>query len=36
LIAPFGGTGCIVLFEIVGDNVIVGAVRHQGEEDYRR
>ena len=36
LIAPFGGTGCIVLFEIVGDNVIVGVVRHQGKEDYRR
>jgi len=35
LIAPFGGTGYIVLFEIVGDDVIVGAVRHQREEDYR-
>jgi plasmid stabilization system protein ParE len=35
LIVPFGGTGYIVLFEIVGDNVIVGAVRHQREEDYR-
>lgn len=35
LIVPFGGTGYIVLFEIVGDNVVVGAVRHQREEDYR-
>ena len=35
LIVPFGGTGYIVLFEIVGDNVIVGAVRHQREEGYR-
>ena len=36
LIVPFGGTGYIVLFEIVGDNnVIVGAVRHQQEQDYR-
>jgi plasmid stabilization system protein ParE len=35
LIAPFGGGGYIVLFEIVGDSVIVGAVRHQREEDYR-
>ena len=35
LIAPFGGTGHIVLLEIVDDNVIVGAVRHQREEDYR-
>jgi len=35
LIVPFGGTGYIVLFEIIGDNVIAGAVRHQREEDYR-
>ena len=35
LIVPFGGTGYIVLFEIVGDDVIVGAFRHQREEDYR-
>lgn len=35
LIVPFGGTGYIVLFEIVGDDVIAGAVRHQREEDYR-
>jgi plasmid stabilization system protein ParE len=35
LIAAFGATGYIVLFEIVGDSVVVGAVRHQREEDYR-
>ena len=35
LIVPFGGTGCIVLFEIVDNVVVVGAVRHQREEDYR-
>ena len=35
LIVPFGGTGYIVLFEIVDDVVVVGAVRHQREEDYR-
>jgi len=35
LIVPFGGTGCIVLFEIVDNEVVVGAVRHQREEDYR-
>ena len=36
LIVPFGGTGYVVLFEIVADEVVVGAVRHQREEDYRR
>lgn len=35
LIVPFGSAGYVVLFEIVGDDVIVGAVRHQREEDYR-
>ena len=35
LVVPFGSTGYIVLFEIVGEDVIVGAVRHQREEDYR-
>jgi hypothetical protein len=34
LIVPFGSTGSIVLFKIVGDNVIVGAVRRQREEDH--
>ncbi|MDE1949208.1 MAG: type II toxin-antitoxin system RelE/ParE family toxin [Burkholderiales bacterium] len=33
---PLGGTGYIILFEIIGDDVVVGAVRHQREEDYRR
>ncbi|MCU7376201.1 hypothetical protein PEC18_36800 [Paucibacter sp. O1-1] len=32
---PFGGPGYVVLFEIVGNDVVVGAVRHQREEDYR-
>ena len=36
LIVPFGSTGYIVLFEIASDVVVVGAVRHQREEDYRR
>ena len=35
LIIPFGGTGYIVLFEVIGEDVVVGAVRHQREEDYR-
>lgn len=35
LIIPFGRTGYVALFEIVGgDHVIVGAVRHQREDDY--
>ncbi len=36
LIVPFGSAGYVVLFEIVGHDVVVGAVRHQREEDYRR
>ena len=35
LIVPFGGTGYIVLFEVVDSSVVVGAVRHQREEDHR-
>jgi hypothetical protein len=35
LIVPFGETGYTVLFVIVGENVIVGAVRCRREEDYR-
>lgn len=35
LVVPFGGAGYVVLFEIVGNNLVVGAVRHQREEDYR-
>ena len=35
LVIPFGASGYVALFEIVGnDRVIVGAVRHQREDDY--
>jgi plasmid stabilization system protein ParE len=35
LIIPFGGTGYVALYEIVGaSGVVVLAVRHQREEDY--
>lgn len=35
LVVPFGGAGYVVLFEIVdGTTVVVGAVRHQREDDY--
>ena len=36
LIVPFGATGYVVLFEVVDVVVVVGAVRHQREEDYRQ
>jgi len=29
------GGDTLVLFEIVGDNVVVGAVRHPREDDHR-
>lgn len=35
LVIPFGATGYVVLVEVVGDEVVVGAVRHQREDDYR-
>jgi hypothetical protein len=35
-LVSIGGTGYIVLFEIVCDDVVAGAVRHQREYDYRR
>lgn len=35
LIVPFGAAGYVVLFEIINDAVVIGAVRHQREEDYR-
>lgn len=35
LVVPFGGAGYVVLFEIFGNDVVVGAVRHQREDDYR-
>jgi plasmid stabilization system protein ParE len=35
LIIPFGGTGYVALYEIVGvSKVVLLAVRHQREEDY--
>jgi plasmid stabilization system protein ParE len=35
LIIPFGHTGYVALFEIVDSNaVIIGAFRHQREDDY--
>ena len=34
LVIPFGRTGYLALFEIVGDTVVVAAVRHQLEDDY--
>lgn len=36
LVVPFGRTGYVALFEIVDDKtVLVAAVRHQREDDYR-
>ncbi|MHB1199463.1 MAG: type II toxin-antitoxin system RelE/ParE family toxin [Polaromonas sp.] len=35
LVIPFGSTGYVALFEVVdGDTVIIGAIRHQREDDY--
>ena len=35
LIIPFGNTGYVALFEIVDSGtVIIGAIRHQREDDY--
>lgn len=34
LVIPFGHTGYIALFEVVGDMVLVAAIRHQREDDY--
>ena len=35
LVIPFGNTGYVALFEIVDSNtVIIGAIRHQREDDY--
>lgn len=35
LVIPFGSSGYVALFEVVdGKTVIIGAVRHQREEDY--
>ena len=36
LVIPFGHTGYVALFEIVGEHEVwVAAVRHQREDDYR-
>ena len=36
LIVPFGAQGYVALFEIVdAQTVVIGAVRHQRESDYR-
>ena len=35
LVVPFGQTGCVVLFDIRDDEVLLLAVRAQREEDYR-
>ena len=35
LVIPFGRTGYVALFEIVDNStVIIGAIRHQREDDY--
>jgi hypothetical protein len=34
-VIPFGATGYVVLFEVVGGEVVMGAVRHQRKDDYR-
>ena len=35
LVITFGNSGYVVLFEIVDDStVIIGAIRHQREDDY--
>lgn len=35
LLIPFGGSGFVALFEIIGPNeVAVAATRHQREDDY--
>ena len=35
LVIPFGSSGYVALFEVVDDHtVIIGAIRHQREDDY--
>ena len=34
LIVPFGSSGLIAAFEVRGDTVRVGAIRHQFEQDF--
>jgi plasmid stabilization system protein ParE len=35
LIIPFGSAGLIAAFEVRGEIVRIGAVRHQLEQDYQ-
>jgi plasmid stabilization system protein ParE len=35
LIVPFGNTGLVAAFEVRGDVVWVGAIRHQLEQDFQ-
>lgn len=35
LIIPFGDSGYVALFRIIGKRVIILAIRHQREEDYQ-
>jgi hypothetical protein len=35
LVIPFGKSGCVALFHIMGSReVVVSAIRHQREDDY--
>ncbi|MCA3238678.1 MAG: type II toxin-antitoxin system RelE/ParE family toxin [Curvibacter sp.] len=35
LVIPFGNTGYVALFEVVNNSrVVIGAIRHQREDDY--
>ena len=35
LVIPFGSSGYVALFEVIGsDEVVVSALRHQREDDY--
>ena len=34
LLISFGSSGYVALYEITGDEVIIGAVRHQREDDF--
>ncbi len=35
LVIPFGSSGYVAMFEVVdGNTVIIGAIRHQREDDY--
>lgn len=34
LVIPFGRSGYVALFEVVDQSTVVGAIRHQREDDY--